>query len=70
MKSEKNVEIRQAMRTGGLTYNTLAEILGISVATTYRMIGADLEEADEEFLLQIIDAYARGKSLCRNQNEN
>ena len=70
MKSEKNVEIRKAMKAVGLTYNKLADILGVSVATTYRMIGADLVEEDEVSILKIIDEYARGKSLCRNQNEN
>ena len=70
MKSEKNVEIRQAMKAAGLTYKTLASILNVSIATTYRMIGADLMEEDEKTILKIIDAYARGRSLCRNQNEN
>ena len=69
MKSEKNIPIRTAMKQAGLTYKTLSEIMGVSIATAYRMIGADLMEEDEAAILKIIEEYKKGRSICSDQNE-
>ena len=68
MKSENNIQIRQAMKEAGLTYQTLSEILGVSIATTFRMLATDLMREDEAAILKIIEEYRKGKELCTNQN--
>lgn len=69
MKSEKNIEIRAAMKQAGLTYKTLSEIMGVSIATAFRMIGADLMKEDKAAILKIIEEYKKGRSICSDQNE-
>ena len=63
MQNMKNEEIRTAMREAKLTFRTLAEIMGVSEATVYRMLAADLDERDKDRLLQIVQAYAEGRQV-------
>lgn len=62
MQNEKNAELRQAMRHAGMTFEALAETLGMSQATVYRMLAADLPEEDVQALLKIIESYEKGKN--------
>ena len=65
MQNEKNVGIRNAMRSAKLTFSQLAEIMGVSEATVYRMLSADLPDEDQETLMKIIQAYDEGRSIAK-----
>lgn len=62
MQSDKNIEIRKKMRDAGMTFETLASVLGMSVSSAYRMLASDLIDEDVESLLKIIDSYGKGKN--------
>lgn len=62
MQSDKNIEIRKKMRDAGMTFETLASVLGMSVSSAYRMLASDLMDEDMESLLKIIDSYGKGKN--------
>ena len=62
MQSDKNIEIRKKMRDAGMTFETLASVLGMSVSSAYRMLASDLMDEDVESLLKIIDSYGKGKN--------
>ena len=62
MQSDKNIEIRKKMRDAGMTFETLAAVLGMSVSSAYRMLASDLMDEDVESLLKIIDSYGKGKN--------
>lgn len=62
MQSDKNIEIRKKMRDAGMTFETLASVLGMSVSSAYRMLASDLMDEDMEFLSKIIDSYGKGRS--------
>lgn len=62
MQSDKNIEIRKKMRDAGMTFETLASVLGMSVSTAYRMLASDLMDEDMDFLSKIIDSYGKGKN--------
>lgn len=62
MQSDKNIEIRKKMRDAGMTFKTLASVLGMSVSSAYRMLASDLMDEDMDFLSKIIDSYGKGRS--------
>ena len=62
MQSDKNIEIRKKMRDAGMTFETLASVLGMSVSSAYRMLASDLTDEDMDFLSTIIDSYGKGRS--------
>lgn len=62
MQSDKNIEIRKKMRDAGMTFETLASVLGMSVSSAYRMLASDLMDEDVESLLKIIDSYGKGRN--------
>ena len=62
MQSDKNIEIRKKMRDAGMTFETLASVLRMSVSSAYRMLASDLMDEDMESLLKIIDSYGKGKN--------
>lgn len=62
MKSTVNVEIRKKMKEAGLQYKDLAEIMGVSIATAYRILAAELEPEDEQAIIEIINSYMEGKT--------
>lgn len=62
MQSDKNIEIRKKMRDAGMTFETLASVLGMSVSSAYRMLASDLMDEDMDFLSKIIDSYGKGKN--------
>ena len=68
MQSDKNIEIRKKMRDAGMTFETLASVLGMSVSSAYRMLASDLMDEDVESLLKIIDSYGKGKNGSCNKN--
>lgn len=53
------------MRSAKLTFSQLAEIMGVSEATVYRMLSADLPDEDQETLMKIIQAYDEGRSIAK-----
>lgn len=62
MQSDKNIEIRKKMRDAGMTFETLASVLGMSVSSAYRMLASDLMDEDMDFLSKIIDSYGKGRN--------
>ena len=62
MQSDKNIEIRKKMRDAGMTFETLASVLGMSVSSAYRMLASDLMDEDMDSLSKIIDSYGKGKN--------
>ena len=65
MKSTVNVELRQMMKDAGLHYRELAQIMGISLPTLFRILAAELEPEDEATIIEIINAYMEGKQCSR-----
>lgn len=67
MKSTKNVEIRKKMKEAGLLYAELAEIMGVSLPTLFRILSSNLDPEDEQRIMEIINSYMEGKA-CSQKN--
>lgn len=52
---KKNISIRVAMMTHGLTQWDVAKILGVSESTFYRMMRDELPEDEQERIVKLIE---------------
>lgn len=60
MIAQKNIELRRALKSSGLTYAELARLLKCSESKLYKLFRKDLSAQESTAILTVIKNHGRG----------